>query len=105
MKKLRVTFSNGEVYDIPAEYIARQRAGYYINNDIAQGDVEEKDRESAIQKEIEYALEDSYEIYDWAANNMNWEDVKDEATFVDAPVLEIDYEKEWTNVDKEIIEE
>ncbi len=83
MKKLRVTFSDDRMYDIPAEYIARQRAEYYVGNDITRGETKEENRESAIQHEIDYALSDGYEVYDWAANNMNWEDVKDKAVFVD----------------------
>jgi len=105
MKKLRVTFSNGETYDILAEDIARQRAEYYVDRDIACGDVEEKDRKKALQKEIDFALEDAYEIDDWASNNMNWKDVKDQAVLVDTPIPKINYEREWSNIDKEVIEE
>ncbi len=104
MKYLRVTFSNSKVFDIPAEFIARIRAKYYVGKDIAEGDTEEEDREEEIQDEIEYALHDGFEIYDWALNNMNWADVKDVAVCVNTEHdYDYDYESEWLNVDHEII--
>ena len=107
MKRLRVKFSDGKAYDIPAEYIARQRAEYYAEGDVVRSikeEYKEEYREKAIQYEIEYALNNFYEIYDWACNNMDWKDVKDVAVLVDAPHLKVDYEKEWCNANMKLID-
>jgi len=47
--------------------------------------------------------DDSFEVEDWAANNMNWSDVADVAFLLakpDAP----DYQEGWVNGEKEVIE-
>ena len=72
--------------------IVKDRAKYYVK----------EDPETSFDKEVEYALEDEYEIMDWAANNMNWEDVVLQAQEV--VKAEPDYQEGWINGDKEIIE-
>ena len=104
MKYLRVRFSNGEEYDIPAEFIARERAEYYVTRDIDRGDTKEEDCKKEIQAEIEFALKDDSEIVDWAFNNMDWEDVKEVAQKVEVEPEKINYEREWCNIDHDIIE-
>ncbi len=92
MKKMRIIFPCNEVYDVPAEFIARQRAEYY----------EEEEKE--IQSEIDFALNNEYEIIDWASNNMDWKDVKEVAQKVEN-TEKSDLETMWTNAEKKIIEE
>lgn len=92
MKVLTVRFSNGRRFRIPAEVIAKHRANYYANR--------EEDTEFA--DELEYGLSDEYVLIDWASNNMNWDDVKDEATEIEPD--ECEKRDEWTNAEKEVRE-
>lgn len=100
MKYLRVTFSNGEMFDVPAEFIARNRAEYYV--EVAVRADEDIDAKKLLQEEIDWALEDEYEIADWASNNMDWSDVREVARRVHQ--TDFNYENEWCNIDHEIIE-
>jgi hypothetical protein len=90
-KVLRIECSNGEVWEIPAEVIARQRAQYYA--DECGENFEEVLRET---------LEDDYELKDWAVGNMNWEDVVKWATRVQGP-KGVDMQKEWLSCDKKVV--
>ena len=49
-------------------------------------------------------MDDDYELFDWAANNMDWKDVKDQAVLLETKVEPTDYGKEWTNAKMEIAE-
>lgn len=96
-KYLGVNFSNGEYYLIPCSFIARKRTEYYAEID------EFKEGSKEWDEEYKYSMND-YEIRDWAANNMNWEDVEEVAIKVETKNQPYDYQKEWTNVDSEIVE-
>lgn len=98
-KFLRVTFSDGKVYDIPAEFIAKARAEYYAKLDANRGE----DYAKVHDEELKAGLEDDSEIIDWAFNNMDWADVKEQAVLLSQATKTIDYEKEWPNVEHEII--
>ena len=65
-KSLRMTFSDGSIWEIPALFIAEHRAKYYSK----------KDKDTTFEKEIDFALTDEYEFEDWAQNNMDFSDVK-----------------------------
>jgi len=97
---LRVTFSNGTVYDIPTEFIAKARAEYYAESDAKKGE----NFIEVYNEELEIGLEDDYEITDWAFNNMDWIDVENVAIFVAVEKENIDRKSEWCNVEHEIIE-
>ena len=98
-KFLRVTFSDGKVYDIPAEVIAKARAEYYAKVDAARGENYIK----VYNKELKAGLEDDSEITDWAFNNMDWVDVAEHVVQVDQRAGDIDYHNEWANVEHEVI--
>ena len=98
MKSLRVTFSNGEMYDIPIDVIAENRATYYASKELDkthQGEV--------FTEEMKLALEDTDEITDWAFNNMDWKDVIHVAKHVEKDRKVPNYNKEWTNVKHKIV--
>lgn len=106
MKFLQVLFSNGEAYNIPTESIAHPRAIYYANHDEGVQDkgVEVSEEWNKVyQSERTMALEDDGELYDWAANNMNWSDVKDDAVRVYLDDKKIDYSTEWTNAEMKVV--
>lgn len=74
MKVLRVE-QNGWVWEVPAKLIAENRAKYYA----------EKDRDTTYEEEYEYTINSNEELYDWYMNNMDWDDVSDEAELVERP--------------------
>lgn len=92
-KYLRVTMPDGSRWDVPALLIAQHRAKAII----------ETDTETNFDEEVKFALEDEYEIQDWAANNMNWKSVVLHAQIVNEDII-VDYQEGWVNGDKEIIE-
>lgn len=101
-KYLIVTMPDNSQWKIPAKFIAEQRAEYYATRDC------EKDKSlnysTVFTEEVKYALKNEYEIVDWAENNMNWCDVKDMATELPSKKKELDFEDEWSNVNKEVVE-
>lgn len=109
-KYLRIEMPDGSKWDVPARVIAENRAYHYADRDAredsgatsgpAYGVIFAK----VFAEEVEHALSSDYEITDWAANNMNWADVKDRATLAVAPPSDTDYEGGWANGEKEIVE-
>lgn len=92
-KYLRVTMPDGSRWDVPAEFIAKHRARYYVDND---------PKNSYFDKEVKFALEDDYGLMDWAVNNMNWKDVEEHARIVkDEP--KVNYQEGWINGTQEIV--
>jgi len=98
-KFLRVTMPDGSKWDIPAKPIAEERARYYAKSDTGKESGPEFDK--VFNELVEDALEDTYEIIDWASNNMNWSDVKDVAKKVSD--MEIDFQEGWVNGEKEVV--
>lgn len=97
-KHLRVTMPDGSKFDVPIRVIARDRADSYKGE--YSGDL----AESLMQDTIPFFEEDHSEIYDWSANNMNWEDVANLAVKVpDAEIKIVDYQEGWVNGEKEIV--
>lgn len=93
-KYLRITMPDGSKYDVPAKIIAENRAKYYADID----------PDTTYEEEYEFTMTDSYELKDWAANNMNWDEVKAHAVKVPAEKKEPDYQEGWINGEKEIVE-
>jgi hypothetical protein len=69
MRVLTVQQSDGSLWAVPVEVIARDRAKHYAKE--FDGDVER----SLAEDTLPLFAEDAYEVEDWAANNMNWQDV------------------------------
>lgn len=79
---IRITFPNGEAWDVKADPIARARADYYAT------EVDGHENGSAeYMKEVDYALSESGQSYliDYAQNNLNWLDLKPHAKQVCDP--------------------
>ena len=83
---------DGSKWDVPAEVIAKNRADYY----------EAKDP-GCYNDEYKRAMEDDIELADWAANNMNWEDVQSSAVKHCDGRFEMDFQDGWVNGEKEVI--
>lgn len=101
MKKpyIKVTFSNGKCFGIPAKVVAEHRAKYYAD----------KDPDTTYEEEIDFLLgsktlgtgPDEFEIIDWAKNDMNWNELQRHAEELESE--EPNYDDEWTNADSEVI--
>lgn len=100
-KYLRIIFSDGSIYDIAALIIADHRAKYYVEHDMKEPD-NELSAQEIYKEELNNALEDDFEIEDWAKNNMDWKDVEAYAHRVSTK--EIDFNEEWSNCECEVIE-
>jgi hypothetical protein len=102
MKFLRITFSDGKMYRIPAEIIAKDRTEYYRGVDEREEPVRWSDED--YKKEFAISMEDD-ELIDWAFNNMNWEDIKPHAVFLGTKDAIVSYRQEWSSgeVDHEIL--
>lgn len=92
--------SDHSKWDIPADLIATDRANYYVAKEGEEKNP--KINASIFKSEYKFTMEDNSELIDWAANNMNWDDVQDSAVCVE--IATIDYQEGWFNGDKEIIE-
>lgn len=96
-QNLHVSMPDGSRWSVPVEIIARDRAAYYAPREF-DGDIER----SLTEDTIPLFESDDYEIKDWAANNMNWKDVKAHAVCVKAPSPP-DFQEGWINGDKEVV--
>ena len=96
-KNYVVTMEDGSKWAVPVRFIAEHRAKYFAEKDgvsIA---------ESLNEDTAPLFDSDDYEIHDWAANNLNFSDVKDVAKMISSP--DVDYENGWANGEYEIQEQ
>lgn len=92
MKHLHVTMPDGSVWAVPADLVASYRARHYANKDI-----------KIYKEELEYTLNNPSELIDWAANNMNWDDVASAAK-LHRPADSVDFQEGWVNGFKQVVE-
>jgi len=98
MKMLTIEMPDGSKWGVPVEVIARSRAAHYAHE--FDGDVER----SMAEDTMPLFNSDHYEIEDWAANNMNWSGVSEQAKKLqDAPAP--DFQEAWINGKKAVIEQ
>lgn len=83
MKHIEITFPNGEVWRIPAQVVAEDRARYFSELDFKRGHA--ADKELAFQAELRFALRHNDELVDYLQNNMDWTDVQVYAVRVFSP--------------------
>ncbi len=96
-EKLRVTMPDGSKWEVPVLVIAMDRAKYYAGKDF-DGDIDQSLKEDTIP----LFESDSYQVEDWASNNMNWSEVEKDA--VKVVISDVDYQKGWVNGDTEIVD-
>ena len=94
MKKyLLVEMPDFSVWRVPTQIIADSRIAYHVGR---YG----TDREQAKARTEQLFAEHPFYIEDWAANNMDWEEVKAHAVLVKAG--EVDYQEGWINGHKNL---
>lgn len=86
MKNITINAPDGQYY-LPVDVVAHDRAIYY-----SQGSDEVYD------EEFEFTVNSKYETIDWLLNNMDWEDVSDQAVKFSEKVLVLE-DDFWTNSD------
>lgn len=97
-KHLIVTFSDGSRWQIPAGFVATDRAAYYAKLDSERDGV---DYDKVFGEEVEFALKNEFELIDWAKNNMDWVDVMGVAEKLD--VKRAEHRHEWANADMKVV--
>ena len=90
-KNVYVTFPNKEVWAIPLKEIADSKASYYAKIDGVS-------QEEALKEVLELFESDSYEIKDWALNNMDWEDF-DNPVLIDYHDKPYNYNEAWLEIE------
>ena len=80
---------------------AKNRAEHHAKRGSARNYREYND---VYEKEIAFAMSNKYEIRDWAAHGMSWEDVRLRATRLKVTPPEVDYNKDWVNAPMSIQE-
>ena len=95
-KNYVVEMEDGSKWAVPVRFIAEHRAKYFAEKD---GGLLE---ESLEEDTVPLFDENDYEIHDWAANNLNFSDVKHVAKQIGMP--DVDYEDGWANGEYEIQE-
>ena len=90
---------DGSRWSVPVMVIARDRAKHYAHE--FDGD----ETRSLNEDTMPLFESDSFEVADWAANNMNWSDVKAEARIYAPakPITDEDMQEAWTNGSKEVL--
>lgn len=97
MKVLTIQMPDGSIWAVPVEVIAADRAKAYASE--FDGDVQRSLNEDTLP----LFQSAPFEIEDWAANNMNWDDVKAHA-FMHLQSPGTDFQEGWVNGEKEVIE-
>ena len=80
---------NGEVWGVPAEVIADNYAKYYEGSG--------EDYKENYDAMIEWFDTGDFEFADWAKNNMDWDDVKQQAFLVRRGESDNDFQESWVN--------
>ncbi|MBN6492740.1 hypothetical protein JZM31_06675 [Acinetobacter pittii] len=96
-KYLIISMPDGLDYGVPIEVIARNRAEHYA--DEFNGDI----TLSLIEDTLPLFASDSYEIRDWASNNMNFSDVKEQTIVLKKKVAKEDFEDAWCNGEWKVV--
>lgn len=94
---LGVEMPDGSLWAVPVLTIAKNRAEYYKDRDLELGG----DLDKALADTLAF-FENPSEIYEWAMNNMNWDDVEKDAVKVcdRAPLTDFDKQDGWMDGDK-----
>lgn len=94
-KRYTINMPDNSTWAVPIWAIAKHRANNYkaeFNGSLS---------ESLAKDTLPLFMEDEYSIYDWAANNLNWDDVRTVAECIKQP--EVDYQAGWCDGDYDVI--
>ena len=96
MKVIEVTMLDGSVWTVPVHVVARNRAEHFAHEFCGSVTM-------SLAEDTEPLFEsDSYEIEDWARNNMDWSDVVRLA--VRKRDAKVDFQEGWVNGEMRIVD-
>lgn len=98
-KYLKIKCTDGGLFIVPTLVIAENRANYYSKIDGYEIESNEW------QNEIEYAMNDEYELKDWIQENMNWTDLEPFAKEFEEENSELDYQNDFSDIEIELYDE
>lgn len=105
MKYYKTVMSNGDEYFVPALFIVEARAKYYSQKDGEEDNLSPEEEKKVFDEEVAFALEDDYEIEDWARNNMDWDEVATIAILRPrVPLTAEELQEGWVNGNHEVVE-
>ena len=83
------------VWEIPGEVVAKDCAAYYAERE-SGGKPGDEEYDATYNEMMSHLLtgEGASELVDWAENNMDWKDVRENARMVETPPPP-DYEEGW----------
>jgi hypothetical protein len=98
-KMITIQQRDGSVWGVPVRVVAQDRAAYFAHE--FAGEVERSLNEDTIP----LFEADTFEILDWAANNMNWLDVQHVAKILQLPkpLVAADFQEAWMNGNKKVL--
>ncbi len=99
-KVIRIVMPDQSQWDVPAELVAHDRAVYLATEET--GEINGSKHTECYNGEFAYTIGNHDELIDWAANNMDWDDVKSKATMHKAG--SVDYQEGWVNGPKHVVE-
>ena len=95
---LHIEMPDASVWSIPVWLIVLNRARNLLSG------AERGELVRIIDEEvIPQFKESTFDLKDWAAGNMNWEDVEDYACQVQSNEARVDYQEGWVNGEKELV--
>ncbi|ATI15725.1 hypothetical protein [Bordetella phage vB_BbrM_PHB04] len=83
----QVKFKDGSMFEVPTIIVAQDRANYYHQRDKEEFPT----LDDALKDTAELFAADTYEIEDWAKNNMNWDELAPHARLVGYEPAERDW--------------
>ncbi len=104
-KMIRVTMGDGTRWDVPLTIVAESFATYWANKAYPPATSLRRKWDDSFAQEFDWAMSSGGRetALDWAANNMDWNDVAKHAVRVN-PSRPADYQEGWVNGEKEVVE-
>lgn len=97
---LAVTFSDGNLYGIPVETIAANRAHVLAGN---VGNMYSEEWWEEYDKVYTQTVESEQELIEWSRGNIEWSEVEQEAIMLFSEEATNAYAREWTNAEMSIV--
>lgn len=107
VKQLRITFSNGETFEIPVLKIANLRGKQIADSNFGVQDIGEAPDPQwtkIYREQRNVALDDDAKLLEWIAEHITWQQVAGDAVVVPSIDSGVDKPTEWKENKKTIID-
>lgn len=95
-QRVRIKFSNGDVFELPVSVIADARARYYAEREGMSFE------QSLAEDTIPLFESDHEEIVYWAKGEMDWQDVCDQVVLID-PAPDYNHARHWGSTEFRLV--